>query len=68
MKEIFIVDGMSCGACSRRIEEGLKKLRGVREVEVQLDAKTVVVSGENLDQHTLQDEIESLGYDVRIMS
>ncbi|MBC8569760.1 heavy-metal-associated domain-containing protein [Zongyangia hominis] len=68
MKERFIVDGMSCSACSRRIEEGLKKLQGVREVEVHLDAKTVVVSGDSLDQRVLKNEIEALGYDVAVMS
>ena len=36
MKTIFI-EGMSCGHCSKRVEEALKSVKGVKSVEVSLE-------------------------------
>lgn len=43
MREAFIVEGMSCAACSRRVEKAAAALDGVREVEVNLLTHRMVV-------------------------
>ena len=36
MKEKFDVTGMTCSACSSRVEKCVRKLEGVKEVSVNL--------------------------------
>ncbi|WBB32884.1 heavy metal translocating P-type ATPase [Parvimonas micra] len=43
----IFVDGMTCQACSMKVEKGLSKLKIVEEVSVNLMSKTVTVSVED---------------------
>ena len=43
-REYFNVSGMSCAACSNRVERAVSKLRGVDEVMVNLLKNTMEVS------------------------
>ena len=43
----IFVDGMTCQACSMKVEKGLSKLKIVEDVSVNLMSKTVTVSVEN---------------------
>ena len=43
MKQKFNVTGMSCSACSARVEKGVRKVPGVREVNVNLLTNSMTV-------------------------
>ena len=59
------VDGMTCAACSNRIQRKLTRLDGVTDAQVNFATgrATVVRDSAVLDQQ-LFDVIESLGYSV----
>ena len=59
------VDGMHCMKCVARITEALKKIDSVKKVNIDLDEKSVkVISSSQLDQATVENAIESLGFKV----
>jgi copper chaperone CopZ len=59
------VDGMHCMKCVARITEALKKIGSVKKVNIDLDKKSVkVISSSQLDQSTVENVIESLGFKV----
>ncbi|MEZ5247169.1 MAG: heavy-metal-associated domain-containing protein [Acidimicrobiales bacterium] len=41
----YLVPGISCDHCKRRIENGVAPVDGVESVDVDVDAKTVAVTG-----------------------
>ena len=49
MKKKYLVEGMSCSACSSSVERVVKKIKGVKNASVNLTAKLLVVEGEFLD-------------------
>ncbi|MEN6411589.1 MAG: heavy metal translocating P-type ATPase [Veillonellales bacterium] len=60
------ISGMSCAACSARIEKGLKKLPGVYTANVNLAAEkaTIEYNGNALTISQIQKKIRDLGYDA----
>lgn len=63
-KTIFI-EGMSCGHCSKRVEETLKSINGVKSVLVSLDDKKAeVVLKTDVDNEILKTAIEDIGFEV----
>lgn len=60
----YSVPGVSCGHCRSAIADEVERLAGVREVEVDLDAKRVAVRGEALDDATIKAAIAEAGYEV----
>ena len=44
MKEKFDVTGMTCSACSSRVEKCVRKLEGVKEVSVNLLTNSMQLS------------------------
>jgi copper ion binding protein len=66
----FKVTGMTCGHCSSAIQASVHPLAGVREVQVELGAKTVTVSydGGQITSDQLRNAIEEdAGYAVNEM-
>ena len=64
IKTIFI-EGMSCGHCSKRVEEALKSVKGVKSVSVSLEEKkTDVVLKTDIDNETLKTAVEDVGFKV----
>jgi copper chaperone CopZ len=61
---IYTVDGMSCGHCVSAITGEVTKVSGVSDVEVDLAARTVTVTGETLDDTAIRDAIDEAGYSV----
>ncbi|MDM5224596.1 heavy metal translocating P-type ATPase [Cytobacillus sp. NJ13] len=60
--------GMTCAACSGRIEKGLNKLPGVKQAVVNLALETGTVEY-NPEQISIQDmikKVENLGYQAKI--
>lgn len=59
----YAVPGISCGHCKTAIEGEVTKVAGVEVVEVDIDAKTVTVSGV-ADDADVRAAIDEAGYDV----
>ena len=58
------VPGMSCGHCESSIVSEVGTLPGVASVDVDLDAKSVTVHGDDLDRQTIVAAIDDAGFDV----
>lgn len=59
------VEGMHCNMCVYRVTNSLKKLKQVKDVEVNLDKGTVVVTlndGEDIGKEALEEAINDSGY------
>ena len=64
MKKTMIVEGMSCGHCSARVEKALNALEGVKAT-VDLDSKTATIetTGAVTDDQ-LKAAVVEAGYEV----
>ena len=60
----YTVPGMSCAHCEAAIVNEVGRVEGVTGVAVDLDAKTVVVSGEGVSDADVRTAIDDAGYDV----
>ena len=58
----YSVPGVSCGHCKAAIEGEVVKVSGVTGVAVDIDAKTVAVTGG--DDAPIRDAIDEAGYDI----
>ena len=58
------IDGMTCAACSARIERKLSRLDGVERVQVNFANGRATIVHEQLDADVMRDTIEGLGYAV----
>ena len=63
----YSVPGISCGHCKAAIEEEVGELDGVTEVSVDIEARTVTVTGE-LDDDAVCTAVEEAGYEVATTS
>ncbi|MWV16267.1 copper-binding protein [Pseudomonas sp. L-22-4S-12] len=67
MKTIELqVDGMSCGACVKRVGAALGSLAGVGEVRVDLAGGKVRVEAE-VDSRELLAALQQAGYPARVL-
>ena len=61
----ILIEGMSCGHCSKRVEETLKSIKGVKSVSVSLEEnKADVVLKLDVDDEILKTVIEDAGFEV----
>lgn len=63
MIRIYSVPGISCGHCKTAIEGEVAKVPGVERVEVDVDARTVLVAG-TADDDLVRGAVDEAGYDV----
>ena len=56
------VEGMMCMHCVKHVEDALKKVDGVKIVDVSLDKKEAIIEGENLNKEELIKAIVASGY------
>ena len=67
MKLKFNVTGMTCAACSARVEKVTSKVPGVEKAEVNLLAGTMVVASDNADvTHAIITAIQKAGYNAYV--
>ena len=59
----FSVPGISCGHCKAAIEGEVGRLAGVEQVEVDLTARSVTVTGAATDE-AIHAAIDEAGYEV----
>jgi copper chaperone CopZ len=63
MKNIEIkVKGMTCNHCKATVENNVKAMEGIQDVEANLFTEKVSISGENIDLDKVRVKVESLGY------
>jgi uncharacterized protein len=65
MNELLIkVDGMTCNHCKSNVENNLRKISGIKDVQIDLSSGKVSIHGEKLDKAEIADTITNLGYTV----
>ena len=66
MSETFTysVPAMHCAHCALSIREEVSDVRGVEDVDVDLDSKVVTIKGLELDDAALRAAIEEAGYEA----
>ncbi|MFZ2445933.1 MAG: heavy metal translocating P-type ATPase [Syntrophobacteraceae bacterium] len=69
-KSTVAIEGISCAACVRRIEEGLKSLEGVRDAAVNFATSRATVEYDPavLDEGAIRDRIEEIGYTAQVQA
>ena len=60
----YAVPGMHCDHCVAAVEQELSAVAGVASVDVDLETKLVVVTGDELDDAVLRAAIDEAGYDA----
>lgn len=63
---IFNIPSLSCHVCSNRIQEGLKSIKGIEDVFVDLKSQSVKISYDPsaLTPQDIKKEIYSMGYEA----
>ncbi len=65
MKKKIMIEGMSCGHCSGRVEKALNEQSAVKEVTVNLEGKYAEVElSEDLSEEGIKEIIDEVGYEV----
>ncbi len=57
------VNGMNCNHCKNSVEKNLSTLEGIISVSVNLEQKTALIEGKNINLKIIKDEIEKLGFE-----
>ena len=67
-KEVFDITGMTCSACSARIEKGVSGMEGTREVNVNLlkNSMTVTYDEARTDPQQIIDRVVDIGYGASV--
>lgn len=66
MKQSMKIEGMSCAACSNRVERAVKKLEGVNQASVNLATETLSVDYDEktLTREKIEESVIKAGYKV----
>ena len=66
--EKYHISGMSCAACSARIDKAIRKLEGIKEVNVNLLTNSMVVTYDEtvIDSSLIIQEVEKAGYSASL--
>jgi len=60
--ENIYVSNIRCGGCMKTIQDALKKLPGVREVDILQAEEKVTVTGMDIHRGKLIEKLATLGY------
>jgi len=63
----YRVSDMTCEHCRKTIVSALSQLDGVERVEVDLESKTVTVTGEGMRDDDLRAAIADAGYEAEVV-
>ena len=64
MKKVMVIEGMSCGHCSARVEKALNAIDGVSaKVDLEKKEAAIELSG-TVDDAALKAAVEEAGYEV----
>ena len=60
----MLIDGMKCMHCKATVEKALKKVEGVKEAEVDLEAKTVrIILDADVPDEALMAAVKEKGFE-----
>ena len=69
MKKEFLVDGMHCENCANRIKKVLSSFAEIKDIDVNLDTKKVIITlNKEIDDNTIKNKIEDLGFEVKAIN
>lgn len=57
-----LVHGMTCNHCKANVENNLSKLKGIEDVEADIDTDLVTIKGDNINLAEIKSTVESIGY------
>lgn len=61
----FTVTGMTCGHCVAAVTEEVRKVNGVRDVDIELETGRVTIESEvGVDPGAIRAAVEEAGYQV----
>ena len=62
------VEGMTCGHCVMRVKKALDAVKGVKDVDVELEAKkaTVKLDPNKVEEKSLVEAVEEAGYKAKV--
>ena len=67
--ETYLIEGMSCASCAAHIEESLKQVDNLSDVNVNLATSKLTLSrGEGIDRTEVEKIVEKLGYKLTYVS
>ena len=68
--EKYAISGMSCAACSARIDKAVRSLKGIKEVNVNLLTNSMVVSYDEkiLSSEKIINTVIKAGYDANLIN
>lgn len=59
------IKGMKCSNCALHVKDAIKKIEGVKKVEVDLQTNTAAITSKvELDTKIIKNNIENLDYSV----
>jgi copper chaperone len=61
-EKVYAVTGMSCEHCVRSVSEEVGKVTGVQDVDVDLAAGRVTVTGESFTDEQIREAVDEAGY------
>lgn len=65
MKETIIkVQGMACEGCEKRIQNALKNMEGIENVDANHKEGTVIININQIDINKVKQRIEDLGFTI----
>lgn len=64
MQKVIMIEGMSCGHCSARVEKALNALVGVIAKVNLAEKKAIVTMSTEVDDSVLKHAVEDAGYEV----
>ncbi len=67
MTKQYIVEGMTCMHCKMRVETAIKKVAGVKQVEIDLAKKSVIVDmKKEIADQVFADVVSQAGYTLKV--
>ncbi|PAO21288.1 Zn(II)/Cd(II)/Pb(II) translocating P-type ATPase ZntA [Enterobacter roggenkampii] len=61
----WVVNGMDCAACARKVENAVKQVPGVSHVQVLFATEKLLVSADNNVSKQVEDAVSKAGYSLR---
>ena len=61
----IIVEGMTCNHCKANVENAIRSVKGVENVQIDLSSGKVSIAGNSVDHRKVLNEVEGVGYNIK---